>query len=224
MMISHNGVRFTQSAQCFAALKTPPGTRTEHYAAGLDLAKARERIATEMSGDWLFFVDDDTLFAPDTITRLLARLDAHPDVDVLATFVLRRWPPHYTVAGRLNADGQTATVQHFQRGSGLVPVELTGLGGGAVIRRRAFERIAPPWFTGGVLTEDWTFCARLTQAGGHAAVDLDVLVGHITPMAVWPSKEEDGQWGVAYTPICDGMQAITSAQAEAIGALEPVTV
>lgn len=207
-MISHNEVRFTQSAQCFQALQLPPGTRAEHFASGLDLAKAREVIAADLFGEWLFFVDDDTLFAPDLLLRLLERLEAYPELDVVAAFVLRRWPPHFTTAGRLEANG-TVSMLDFPSGHGLARVDLTGLGGGAVIRASAFARVPQPWFTGGALTEDWTFCTRLKAVGGQVAVDVDLPVGHITPMAVWPTRHENGEWGVSYMPIRDGRQAMT---------------
>lgn len=223
VMISHGSIRFNQSAQCFAAMQVPAGTRVEHYAADLDLSKAREVLANQMHGDWLFFVDDDTLFQPDTLTRLLARIDANPDVDVVSTYVLRRWPPHYTVAGRLNIDG-TATIQAFHGGSGIVRVDLTGLGGGAVIRKSAFDLVPQPWFTGGKLTEDWTFCSRLKAKGGQAAVDLDVQVGHITPISIWPTKEPDGSWGVAYVPVRAGSQAFTVDLTNAAASPDPVAV
>lgn len=219
VMISHNAPRFTQSVQCFEALTLPPGSRKEHYAAGMDLAKAREDIAAHLFGEWLFFVDDDHLHQADLLQRLLQRLDARPDLDLVASFVLRRWPPHYGVVARLNPD-QTATVLHIEAGSGIVPVDLTGLGGGAVIRRAAFLKTPRPWFTGGTFTEDWTFCQRLKAAGGQAAIDLECPVGHITPMSVWPIRE-DGQWGVAYLPVRDGKQSITLQMA---AVAEPVLV
>jgi cellulose synthase/poly-beta-1,6-N-acetylglucosamine synthase-like glycosyltransferase len=223
VMISHFAPRYTQAVQCFSALQLPAGSRSEHHAAGLDLAAAREEIAGYFTGDWLFFVDDDHLFQPDVLMRLLARLDANPDVDVVAAYVLRRWPPHYTVAGRLNADG-TATVRYFGAGSGIAREDLTGLGGGSVIRRSAFERIRKPWFTGGKFTEDWTFCSRLKAAGGTVAVDLDIQVGHITPMAVYPVREADGSWGVAYVPVRAGTQTFTVDMAHAVAQPEPVAV
>jgi cellulose synthase/poly-beta-1,6-N-acetylglucosamine synthase-like glycosyltransferase len=223
VMISHNGIRYTQSAQCFSALELPQGSKSEHHAAGLDLAKAREEIAGYFSGEWLFFVDDDALFQPDLVMRLLQRLDEYPDVDVISAFILRRWPPHYSVAARLNPNG-TATVMHFHDGHGLARVDLTGLGGGAVIRRRAFERVKQPWFTGGMLTEDWTFCTRLKWAGGQAAVDLDVQVGHITPMSVWPTREEDGTWGVAWVPIRAASQEFTTQLATTAGSVLPAVL
>lgn len=208
VMISHIGVRYTQSAQCFAALQLPAKAKAEHFPAGLYLAQAREQIAATLTGDWLFFVDDDMLFAPDLLTRLLARLDEFPDVDVVASLALRRWPPHYTVAGKLRPDGK-AQIVTFTDTTGIARVDLTGLGGGAVIRRSAFTRFARPWFTGGPFTEDWTFCSRLKQAGGQAAVDLEAIVGHITPIAVWPSCE-DGTWSASYVPIRDGRNAVTT--------------
>lgn len=204
-MISHNHPRHTQSVQCFSALQVPAGSDVNHYAAGMDLAKAREVLAQQMVGEWLFFIDDDHVHGPDLLMRLLHRLDENPDVDLVAAFTLRRWPPHYSVIGKLNGPTEPAQVQHVQAGSGLVRVDLTGLGGGAVIRRSAFLKVAPPWFTDGRFTEDWRFCERLKKAGGQAAVDLDAVVGHVTPMAVWPSRDDDGTWGVSYVPVCDGV-------------------
>ena len=222
VMISHNAPRYTQSLQCFEALERPAGTRMEHFAAGLDLAQAREQVAAACTGEWLFFIDDDHVHGPDLLQRLLGRLDEHPELDLVASFVLRRWPPHYSVAARLNPDS-TATILNFESGSGVVPVDLTGLGGGSVIRRSALARVRRPWFTGGRFTEDWTFCTRLKASGGQAAVDLACPVGHITPMSVWPSREA-GQWGVSYAPIRDGSQATTLAIAAAAVTEAPVEV
>ena len=223
VMISHNSIRYTQSAQCFAALQVPEGTRCEHFGAGLDLAKAREDITKDMSGEWLFFVDDDHLFSSDLILKLLRRLDSRPDLDLVAAYTLRRWPPHPSVAGQLQADG-TARMLKFNVMGGVWPVDLTGLGGGSIIRRTAFNRVDAPWFTGGRFTEDWTFCERLKQAGGQAAVDLDCVVGHITPMSVWPMRQEDGTWGVSYIPVRDGKNQFTDSIVERIADAEPVAV
>lgn len=202
VMISYQGIRVTQSAQCFDALTLPSGSRREHFASGIELAKARERLATECTGDWLFFVDDDTMFAPDLVQRLLTRLDENPEIDIVAAFPLRRWPPHYSVAGHLRPNG-TAEIVSFDTTRGLAKVDLTGLGGGAVIRRSAFTRVPKPWFTGGPFTEDWTFCARLKAVGGQAAVDMEAPVGHVAQVAIWPSFE-DGAWGVSYVPLREG--------------------
>lgn len=210
-MISHNHPRHTQSVQCFTKLQVPAGSDIDHFAAGLDLAAAREAIALRMTGEWLFFIDDDHLHAPDLLMRLLTRLDEHPELDLVAAFTLRRWPPHYGVVARLNGPTEQASVQHVEHGSGLLTTErvggpiLTGLGGGAVIRRTAFYQVPQPWFTHGRFTEDWRFCERVARAGGQVAVDLDAVVGHITPMAVWPSRDDDGTWGVSYVPVCDGV-------------------
>lgn len=216
VMISHNAPRYTQAVQCFTAMQVPTGTRVEHFASGIDLAKARETLAQSMSGEWIFHIDDDHVYTPDLLMRLLARLDEYPDIDVLATHVLRRWPPHYSVAANLLPNGQARIVQ-FSSEAGVNRVDLTGLGGGAVIRRRAFERVPQPWFTGqGPFTEDWKFCTRLKAAGGTVAVDLDVQVGHITPMAVWPSREASGVWGVAWMPVRDGGQQFTTESAACV--------
>lgn len=229
-MISHNHPRHTQSVQCFTKLEMPAGCDVDHYAAGLLLDAAREVLAQKMTGEWLFFIDDDHLHAPDLLMRLLRRLDENPDLDLVASFVLRRWPPHYGVVAKLNGPHEQATIQHVERGGGLLTPEriggplLTGLGGGAVIRRQAFLKIQPPWFTNGRFTEDWRFCERLHYAGGRAAVDLDAVAGHITPMAVWPSLDDDGTWGVSYVPVCDGVNQWSDAFVKDIVEGVPVPV
>jgi len=40
--------------------------------------------------------------------------------------------------------------------------------------------------------EDVEFCLRVRRAGFRIAVDLDTPVGHVTPMAVWPARNQDG--------------------------------
>lgn len=229
-MISHNHPRHTQSVQCFTKLQMPPGCDVDHYAAGLMLDAAREAIAERMTGDWLFFIDDDHLHAPDLLMRLLTRLDERPDLDLVAAFTLRRWPPHYGVIATLNGPTEQATVKHVERGSGLLTSALvggpllTGLGGGAVIRRSAFWKVPQPWFTNGRFTEDWRFCERLHRAGGAAAVDLDAVVGHITPVAIWPSRYADGVWGVSSVPVCDGVHQWTEDFVRQIVEYEPEAV
>lgn len=229
-MISHNHPRHTQSVQCFTRLQVPAGSDIDHFAAGMDLAWAREVLAQKMTGEWLFFIDDDHVHAPDLLMRLLRRLDDHPEIDLVAAFTLRRWPPHYSVIATLNGPTEPASIRHVERATGLLTNErlggaiLTGLGGGAVIRRSALLKVQPPWFTNGRFTEDWRFCERLINAGGQCAVDLDAVVGHVTPMAVWPSIDDDGTWGVSYVPVQDGVHQWSEAFVQDIVSEAPVLV
>ena len=59
-----------------------------------------------------------------------------------------------------------------------------------------FEKIPAPWFENGWssvrLGEDTYFCSKMKQAGFRLYCDLDVLIGHVVQMAVWPSPTPGG--------------------------------
>lgn len=153
--------------------------------------------------DWLWFIDTDMVFRPDTLERLLAAADPkeRPIVGALCFSVLRGdqreiIPTIY----QFNDDG------HFARAMDLPPdgvhrVAATGTGC-LLIHRSVLEAIAKhkpnpdgpawgetswPWFKWSdwdgpdgpdVMGEDLTFCLRATAAGFPIHVDTRIDVGH----------------------------------------------
>jgi hypothetical protein len=48
---------------------------------------------------------------------------------------------------------------------------------------------------GGGLNEDLTFCKKVREAGFDIHVDVDVPIGHISQISVWPTFEEE-EWKI----------------------------
>lgn len=195
--------RYTQVLQCFMALDLPPGTRTHIYGGGVDVPHNRNKIVSTFQGDWLLMIDDDQLFTPDLAMRLLRRLD-QPRVDVVVPLILRRSPPHEPVLELLPTGATELVRVKLTDQSGLLPVYAAGTGI-VLIRRRVFERIGEPWFERHPrLSDDYYFCVRAQEAGCGVFCDLDVRVGHVAPMAVWPTRLPNGRWAAAYTTMTIG--------------------
>jgi len=121
------------------------------------VANARNRAAAEAHGDWLAFLDDDDLWAPE---KLVCQLQAAQDAG-------RDWA--YTGAVVMNMHGQILRVQRP-----LPPEEVvTALprqnaipgGGSNVVVRRTTWKIVGPFNTRLRNTEDWEMWIRLAKHG-----------------------------------------------------------
>lgn len=157
---------------------------------GDDIAQARNQAIGEMRGDWIWFVDFNMLFAPDTIQRLLCA-----SVDVCQVHSLLRHPPHPPVLYTENATTREAVAVGKPR---LVEVQACGAEG-TLYKRKCFDVVPAPWFEGPPGAEGLTFAKKLRAAGLTLHVDLSTIVGNITPVGVWPVwKPEVGEWGVRY--------------------------
>ncbi len=154
-----------------------------------------ERMVQE---DWeACIVFDDDCFPPyDVIPRLLARCfdEGHPFV--AGAGVMRAYPFTTTAAtyypeGVSGVIGKTGRVEHL---SGfkwlddlpqeLIDVDFCGVPV-AIIHRRCFEAIQPPWFAdldpqGVRITHDVYFCQKLKAAGIPIKVDGTIRCGHLT--------------------------------------------
>lgn len=140
------------------------------------VSEARNQLvcdALEREADWLLWLDSDMRFPADALGRLLAR-----GLDFVGCQYLRRVQPHTVTGTRLGGSKVGP--------SGLLEMESIGLGV-ALINRKAFEIVPPPWFQvgyrddGGVIGEDVFFCRRAREKGFQIAADmrLSAEVGHI---------------------------------------------
>lgn len=142
--------------------------------------------------DWLLFLDDDGVFAPDLLTRLLAR-----NVDVVGALYLRRDMPFSAIAYEdVLEDGRFVPLEvKAHPADAMVKVRAVGTGG-MLIRRAVFEKMGPPWFRRDEPhTEDMIFCI---ECGSEIHVDLGARIGHMTTATIWPS-EARGEWAVGFT-------------------------
>lgn len=194
--------RYSQFSQCLANLVKPEGTHVQ-FEVGIDVAVNRRNIvryALENDYAWVWFVDDDMLFAPDHLMRLLAH-----EQPIVASLYLNRKPPYYPVAynrrfmrpdegpswNPIDLDGAPA--------SGLADIVAAGTGG-LLVRRAVFEALEYDiWFKRNGAGEDMSFCARAIEAGFPMYVDLGARMGHISTYSVWPIPGPKWTAGIGIT-------------------------
>ena len=188
--------RYTKFSRSLSQLAIPEGTLTL-WSEGVSVAANLNRALEKRIGEWVWFLGDDHTFAPDLLYRLL-----NHGFDAVVPLVLRRKPPFQPVLYKtIEANGWGAYYQWSEiPASGLLPVAAAGAAG-LLVRARVFEKMEPPYFAVGQvmkdqLSEDLWFCRKLQDADIPLYVDLDTMLGHITPMVISPARMDDGHWGV----------------------------
>jgi len=160
---------------------------------GSVLTLQRNECIQRMKGDWLLFIDDDMVWDPDIIGRLIATRDEH-DLDMLGALCYRRSAPHQPTL--FMREGPTyGQYNYLERwDDDIIEVDATGMAF-IVIHKRVFERIAgtemppydvrvgmkPPNFFRweGALGEDLRFCQDARAAGCRIWVDTRLEIGHV---------------------------------------------
>jgi glycosyltransferase involved in cell wall biosynthesis len=178
------------------------------------VAQARNKIAQEAlarDADWIWWLDDDLIFRPDALERMLAR-----NVDILIGLSMMRstiqgdWWPNWSVVNAEKLDGKMAfypvTTMHIPP-NGLLPIK-TGTGGGVLTRRAVFDRLTYPYWQMGQhvpdqFWEDIYFYEQCERAGFRIWGDTTVPFGHETTVTLWPNKMPTGEWG---TVIANGFE------------------
>lgn len=189
------------------------GTIAVKYGTGGIIQARNSAVEKFLTSDvpWLFWIDTDMGFAPDTVDRLVdqADPDERPIVGALAFsqreveqdgyggYQVQAMPTLYD--WHTNPDGLAgfAARHHYQRDT-LQPVSGTG-SACIVIHRSVFEKIAdkngPCWYDplrnptdGRWLGEDLSFCVRAIEAGLTIWVDTAVKTTHFKH--VWVGEQE----------------------------------
>ena len=211
-LLSAEQGRYTVAQQCFDALDLPRGTVRVRYAGRSNVADNRNAMAESFSGDWLAMIDDDHVYTPDMLRRLLRHLDRR-EVDIVTPLIVRRALPHQNVLVNASADAgkphETRQVVLEPGDRGLLEVHAAGTGV-MVLKRRVFDRVSRPWFEWGRTSEDFALCLKAQAAGCRIFCDLETRVGHILPMIVWPGRAADGRFVPMYSHFAStGTAAIT---------------
>ena len=177
----------------------PPGKRIDHFIVqGNILTLQRNESVQRMTGDWLMFIDDDMVWEPDAIGKLIAARE-EIDADILGALCYRRSTPHQPTM--FMREGPTAGGYNYLESwdDGFVEVDATGMAF-VIIHKRVFEEIAgtpmPPYEVrrelgpagffrwDGVLGEDLRFCQDAKEKGLRIFVDTRIEVGHMAEVEI----------------------------------------
>lgn len=147
-------------------------------------------LATD--ADWLFLTNDDHVYPPDTLRRLLAH-----DKDVVTGLYLTRQAPFRPVLfDDVTAAGGLVPRRFMSSDRGLKAVAACG-DGCLLLRRSVLETIPAPWWAlanyhSDACDHDNAFCAKVRAAGFDIWCDFDMSIGHLGVMPVFPFF--DGHW------------------------------
>lgn len=150
------------------------------------LTPARLRGVRETDGDWIAFVDDDCLLAPDWVRRATAFAASHPASGAFGGRVVLDWeeePPgwmrRYGYAFAEQDRGETARPVTYLVGAGLV-VRRAALDASGWTRRQYLgDRVGRRLVSGG----DMEITLRLHGAGHALWYSPDLVLRHVVPPA-----------------------------------------
>ena len=181
----------------------PAGTALAH-AIGPSISKNRNEIAKQAltaCAEWIWYVDDDQIFPPNTLLKLLAR-----NVSIVSGLYLQRKAPYVPhIYDREEPNGAVHAKCLEPGESGLKRVLSTGAGC-LLIRTAVLKALDLPYWRlgqiGGPLgTDAWgddiDFCRRARAKGFTIWCDLDAPVGHFMTGLVSPYQDADGLWHTA---------------------------
>lgn len=169
---------------------------------GPRIAEARNRAVNTFAAsdcEWLWFVDADMVFPPDTLRRLLEVADRETAPVVGA---LCRQEGGEPTLFRATEDNEVERVAEWEDGA-VIPVDATGTGCILIHRQvlaamqKAYGTLPSgvdnpyTWFVDGLVTakgapvgSDTSFCLRARQLGVPIVVHTGVKVGHVKARVV----------------------------------------
>lgn len=198
-LVTGEYIRQSSFIPSFIGLQRPEGsvTSTVH---GQSPAAGRNAIikqALENNCTHIFFMDDDMIFPPDTLMKLLV----HDKPIVTALYLLRSFPHRPAFFDKAYPDGKCKFAPLVPGMTGLVKGVNAGLGA-VLIKTEVFTRMEEPYVRLGELDKDgWCddvgFFNRCREVGYDVYCDLDTPVGHMTYSTIWP-EYIDGVWHTNY--------------------------
>ena len=147
---------------------------------------SRNSLATtaiQSEADYVFWLDSDMVFSPDTLVRMMDTLQKN-DLDILTGLYFRRVPPYSPVLfEKIEIDGLICDYSEYNTiPEGLFEVGACGFGCVLMktdvffdVQSKFGNMFAPIGNTG----EDVAFCWRARQCGYKITCDPSVICGHV---------------------------------------------
>ncbi len=187
----------------------PPNTGKTSIHSSSPAANRNIAILNALKHDFthIFFTDDDHVFPPDTVMRLLSH-----EVDIVSGLYCMKFPPFpIIVLNNPNEKNMSAFIDIQKIGAhGLYEVPRVPAGCLLVTTDslRAIQGVLKDglynnkWFTiGQIQSDQWGddlwFCDRARDAGINIYVDSSVRVGHITKCILTP-EYINGEWVIQH--------------------------
>ena len=127
--------------------------------------------------EYLFFVDDDMLFPPNALVKLLAHHEP-----IVGGLYFARQAPYLPIAYRHVEGNQWIATTKYQAGLQVVDAIGTGC---LLIRRDVLEKLERPYFEfSDRMGEDMYFCDKAKQLGYTVLLDGDVKCKHLAILEV----------------------------------------
>ncbi len=186
-------------ASWMGMIKPPNGKVTHLFAQGTEVGEAYSRmiegiLAHPDLGKWkyLLTLEHDNAPPPDGMVKLLAQMEAHPELAAIGGLYFTKGP-----GGCAQIWGDPREMPVNFRPQKPVPealVECCGTGMGFTMMRLTMfrdARLRRPWFktpasrTEGAATQDLYFAADARQHGYRFAVDCAIKVGHYDGETMW---------------------------------------
>lgn len=148
----------------------------------------------EYGFEWLFLTNDDHVYPPDTILRLLS----HNKDYVTGVYLKKQIPFDPILYESIDENGRLVPKLFKRFEGGLVPIVASG-DGCLLIRRKVLETIPYPWWemsdpaSPDLITQDLIFSKKVRDAGFEMYADLDAVVGHLAITLVSPERT-DADW------------------------------
>jgi hypothetical protein len=197
-MLCRQEARFSECYTSVIGMAKPEGTEYAPYM-GYNTPNGWNTIADgflKSTHEYLFTMNDDHIYPPDTLTRLMS----HGVECVSGVYLLRQYPYEPVIYDYVDKNGAMGYHYLTNGERGLVPIKVCG-DGALLIHRRVFEKIPPPWYRlngppapPDIINCDVLFCELLRNNGIQIYADLDVQIGHIAIMPVWPHRKDDDTW------------------------------
>ncbi len=178
---------------CFYGLQLPEGSAISRARLGTVPANLNKIVEVGKSFDYIFIVEDDSMFGPDTVLRLLQH-----DKDVVAGLCVSRQAPFMPYIYQAVGNDEILPRPLLPEDTGLIKVAATGMGG-ILIKTSVFDKLTKPYFHtffDGEIEwgQDILFAKSLVKAGIEVFCDTDVTIWHATQCALGAIKNDKNEW------------------------------